>query len=390
MDQNEQKIFFDILAASIWERIPDTTSWNITLETWDHVLQMMINHDLIGVVAHTVMSLPEGIMPSIQWQMELSIHVARLTQAHESINTAIVEIFTALEDAGCNPLLLKGQGIAPFYPKTCLRSCGDIDCYVGMDKFQKSKDVMQTLCTPDDFSNGKLLQHQFDLQYKDITVELHRRLSETPVEWYEKRFQRMFRTYLASSTSTVEIAQERIRVLNPQYNALYVFVHLAHHYAFQGIGFRQFIDLAMILHHDYRNINTKQLKSDLEESGCLQAWQILSGILHYQLGMPQIEIPLYDSTLANRSQGNVLDCIINGWNFGNRDKKSGAEDVDYSMNNKLSHKISKLMSIYKKSQRSSDLFPHITFLNIVSTFIHGVQHRWQRIRGTYEEFCLDF
>jgi len=390
MTDNEKGIFFELLRASIWESQPQTSGWKILSDTWDNVLQMMSNHDLLGVVAHTVMSLPFDIMPNPNWQMQISMHVASLTQTHDRLNSTIVELFEALDKANCHPLLLKGQGIATLYPKTCLRSCGDIDCYVGMDNFQKSKDVMQAICSPEDFSRGKLLQHQFDLQYKGVTVELHRRLSETPVEWYEKKFQRMFRTYLGNSTANVSIANSPIRIPDPQCNALYVFIHLAHHYAIEGIGFRQFIDWAMLLYYTYKQIDIDLLKEDLKKTGNLRAWQILSGILHYQLGMDIDKIPLYDSKLAELSQSEVLIHIINGWNFGKTNDKRHGKKKDYSMSFNPITNIKKLKHVYSKSKHCGLLYPNIGLLNMFSTVEHALLHRWQKFCGTYVQFDMDF
>ena len=61
--------------------------------------------------------------------------IYRNTSTHVKLNRNISRLVALFREAGIDPVLLKGQGIALNYPEPMLRECGDIDLYVGPEQY---------------------------------------------------------------------------------------------------------------------------------------------------------------------------------------------------------------------------------------------------------------
>lgn len=103
-----------------------------------------------------------------------------------------------------------------------------------------------------------------------------------------------------------------------QFYVIYIFEHLLKHLRYEGVGVRQFIDWAMLLYNAMNTsaLSVPTLESDLRRFHLLDAWQVLGGILVYQIGLPKDKFPLWKERKARQSQGKNLDFIVECGNFG--------------------------------------------------------------------------
>lgn len=330
MNKKEQSLFFYILRRALWGNEHDAQVVDyegVDSNVWSNVLTALEGHGLLAFAADALMRLNEELpvdkqLPPMK-TFELLQFSANIAQTHFELNNAVAKIFGLLEEAGVKPILLKGQGLAAIYPIANTRSCGDIDIYVGEKGYSKAKEIIDSMCSDAEIAQSQEDPHQYHIAHGDIIYELHPVAGFCADSLRQKKYEKWSSEQL--STDRCEYVNIKdyndenhvVAVPNLQFNVTYLFDHLCRHLRFQGVGFRQFVDIAILLHQiAQKKICMDTFEADLRCCGLLKAWKLLSGILVINLGLPEDECPLYDSQQAIDSQGTILDNIIRDMDFG--------------------------------------------------------------------------
>lgn len=289
--------FFAILRAAIWGGDIDGRG------EWDGVIAELKRHGLIGVAADVLVgkcSLTEN------QEDEILRLMGRLVQWHYDLEEVIVRIFPLLEDNGVRPVLLKGQGLSRLYPMENTRACGDVDVFVGLSDFQKAMCLLGANADECHVQEDKM---HGDVEIGDVHVEVHYRVTNGAITGMADDMNQWLETQFLCNSQRMDFQGSSILVPSLETNAIYVFEHLLRHLRNGGVGIRQFVDWLMVL----KALNGKSI--DIDER-LLRPWQVLGGILVYQLGLPVSLFPRWDEGLARKSQGEVLRYIMNSGNFG--------------------------------------------------------------------------
>lgn len=314
-----------MLRAALWQREADAKvfagDW-----AWKPVLAAYLKQDLLGLVTDVILRLPAHLQPSPQEQVMMMNYLGNLIQAHHVLNSRLAEVMPRLEAIGCRPVLLKGQGLSGFYPKTCVRACGDLDIYVGPEKIREAKAVVDALATQDEIASavGSEEGHHYQIKIGGVIYEIHRSIGEAGNEHYAEAFDQLSRSCIETG-ALAQVAlpcadglQAMVTMPSGTFNVWYLLNHLAWHFCYAGIGFRQLCDWLVVLREFNKQAGERELaelKHNLEKIGMLRAWRILGGFLVHQLGLPAQEFPFYDARLAAKTQGYLLDEVCNGSRF---------------------------------------------------------------------------
>lgn len=346
MIQKEQDIFFSLLRISLWNREKDKLYLYRLLErcdfSWQAILKAFEDHALLGVVADTIITLSKHIDLNEQQQNHIFQYVANAHQKHFQTQKAILNVFSKLEETGCNPILLKGEGLAQFYPPRCIRACGDVDVYVGQNDFEKAVACIQSLCDTNDVDHAKLGNHDYLIQYKGIPFEIHFKPGYASVEKAEQRFQELAKYWLVpEKCQSITILGKQILIPAAQYNILYVFEHLARHYRNSELGIRQFLDWTLLL--EKTEFQESVLKTHLEELQVLDAWRRLAGVLHDGFGMENV--PFFESNRRKQSK-KIINVVISRGNF-----------AQHLTTQETKGSIYYILSLFKRSSEIALVFP---------------------------------
>lgn len=387
MTKQEQTIFFELLRAALWEREADPHvfqgDWS-----WHQLLQSFQDHAVLGIVAHTILNLPPEYQPDIQQQSQIFQTVASLVQTHQTLNQAAGEMMALLQAAGCTPVLLKGQGLVKYYPKNCLRSCGDIDIYVGPDQMQRAVEAITSKVQAEvgEITDPHEMDHHLQFTLHDIVYEIHRYPGIAGNLHYKHEYQQTAQPYLQPAQTefvNLETPSGSVSVCVPtsQFNSWYIFNHLLQHYREGGVGIRQFCDWLQVL----RSVEDAEASSNLASSlstilaqlGLQRAWQILGGILVHQLGLPAEKFPLYDESKAKQSQGHVLQEIILGHNFRFHSATDGYKQIPHGI-----HRIwSGMKEVYLIARPLSVISPLYPLSYMIYRMRFGVNGVVERRKG---------
>lgn len=155
------------------------------------------------------------------------------------------------------------------------------------------------------------------MHFGNIEVELHGTV--------HGNFGSKFNTYLDKKQDELFIKKNfrhwcyngvEISMPSADFDALFIFIHFLKHFYFGGLGLRQICDWTMFLHKNLQHIDRAELENDIKKLGVLREWQTFGCFAVKYLGLPEEEMPMYNSKYTKNSD-RIRDFLIASGNFGN-------------------------------------------------------------------------
>ena len=314
MNRTEQS-FFALLRAGLWNS-PIEEKLFTDAVNWELLLKMASMQTVCGVLYEGIQKLPSEQQPSTHLMRKLYQRVIRMEQSHGLLNQGLTEVVTLLNLAGIDSILLKGQGVAQNYPIPVRRQCGDIDLFVGKEACERAcKVLLDGGAKPRNGVLGKNVKHE-SFYWNEICIELHFLAEKLPNPFENRRFQVWTAHWLQKEKLRVWKLGEAFISLPPvQFDALYIFNHLYHHFIVGGVGLRQLCDWAMYLHTFKDEIDREELLKDLKSMGLLKPWQVFGCIVVDALGLSVEDFPFYEEKQRKNKQ-KIWKVILRLGNFG--------------------------------------------------------------------------
>ena len=152
-----------------------------------------------------------------------------------SITKNLIEtIKTEFNNSGIEYFFVKGGVIADYYPTPPLRTMGDCDIHLHSEDRPRASAILKKLGFEreihDDISEWRFHNGKFVVELHECLYEDTRRTTEKEMELFRNDWD-----YVCNNK------------LNPEYHFVYVLYHLKKHLLLRGVGFRQFIDLVIML-----------------------------------------------------------------------------------------------------------------------------------------------
>ena len=313
MEPIVEQTFWELLRAGLWE-IQPLIETKLTDEQWAEVMKHAKQQTLLGVLFDGMLRLPIDLQPNEETRMKWFWKVNHIEKSNRKRNKVLVEFTEKLKEYDIPSLLLKGQSYAVMYPQPLHRQCGDIDLFIGKKYYEKTCALAKEWGMTSDKNNESPIHKE--CAWQGVTIELHRKISNIPrlshhyplVGWCESELE-MSNTSFVPSTESLSV-----RIPSPSFNALYVFFHLYQHFLINGVGLRQLCDWARLLHIYKGAYDCHELEERLSKMGILHPWRVFGTLLVNQLGLPQEEFPLYQS--SEKKAEKVLEMIKIDGNFG--------------------------------------------------------------------------
>lgn len=361
MNAIEQNIFFELLRSSLWGTKVNYEEWPKGWD-WLPILKTVKGQALVTLMLEPILALPENLQPDGATIENYSKQMGANMLRHGSLNKDLNEILRLLESKGFRPVLLKGQGNSTFYPKPLLRKCGDLDIYVGLDRFEEACAVLRSW-KPELCSVGKDVKKHTDFHFGKTEVELHRYVEVQHYPYPDKPFQTIIKREF-ENREFVEIGGGQVSIPPKRVNALYVFDHLWNHVRRGGVGLRQFCDLAMVLHKTYQYIDANLLASDLKQMKMREEWLLVGNLLVRYMGFPKTEFPFYKDIDGNKVKA-LLRLVLTDGNFGtSRGKEMGK--------GYFSAKVSKISLDAERSLQLAQVSKRLALKVFTGRFLQGM------------------
>ena len=251
--------------------------------------------------------LEKGIDPANNMRMKAVCMQNMQTQA--KLQIVLERAWKALEKAGIQPVLMKGAGLAALYPDPSMRQWGDIDLFVGKEQYHPACAVMRETF-PNALKFDEELDHykHYNIIADGVSIETHRVSVSMTHPMDVRRYAKM-EAFGVKHASELKIGDLRLKVFEPTFNALFVFLHSWEHMMTKGAGVRQLCDLAMLLHTNKEAIDTRLLRQWLKALHLYDVWQLYAYNLVQSLGYPREEMLFYTESVASRAEKMMADLL---------------------------------------------------------------------------------
>ena len=352
--------YLSLVKAALWAE-PDKT-FTVNSERWLEFVRLNIMQGTGPLVFPHLLA--QADLPSTA-KMQMKSVCLTTMQQQVQLQYTLETAWRALESAGIKAVLMKGAGLAAFYPEPQCRPWGDIDLYVGPEQYHPACAVMR-----DTFPNALKFDEELD-HYKHynliadgVSIEVHRVTIGLQHPADERRYARMEHTGMKDSRKLTVNGFE-VSVFEPTFNALLIMFHSWEHMLTKGANLRQVCDLTLLLHHYTGDIDRPRLKRWLKSLHLLDVWQLFMGMAVDYLRLPQEEAPFYTDKVSGRAERLMKDLLA-----GQLDD-SLASHKGTAPTNRILRKFHTMQERLANARRMQPYSPSYARHMAVTTLLHG-------------------
>lgn len=361
-----EKLFIALLRAGLWGGALDTSLFKGTID-WDRIYRLSMEQTVLAIVGDGLEQLPTGVRPPRSLIYKWSAQTIAIERRNETLNAFLPKLSRFLQKNHVKFWIMKGQGLARHYINPQHRQSGDIDISVEDSNFEKVKILLSALPHRDEECSLDMLHYALNVD--GVELELHgnmnsrinRDVDKHFGAWLEKcMYEAPLTTYREKDTS--------IPIPSPDFNALYVFMHLFRHYLQGGIGLRQVCDWACLLADCHEALDIKDLEVTLNSFHLMKAWQYFGYVAVNSLGLAKEKMPFYCDTCAKEASI-ILTNILKQGNFGHNNKYLSKQPGAYFLR--------KVHSFYYKNKAKLEhlpLFPNETIYSILTGWKYSLTY----------------
>lgn len=304
--------FFHLLRCALWEKNAEVTLFaDVSDADWEQLYQMAYRQAVIGLIYDALITLPDACQPPRNLKLKWFMMVQKIEQSNLMLNQSLAEASTHLHQANINHILMKGQGVASFYPNPLRRQTGDIDLF-----FPSPADYSKALewIRMQSIQESEVIKH-ISFHWNDAHLEFHDHLDLLHYPIANRRMQHYFAEKLKTDGyETITINGKLVRMLPPELNMIFVMLHALNHFLPVGVGLRQLCDWARYVHTHRNQADKEALTKLFERTGLLRLANAFASIQINYLGLDPALIPF---EYVPEPLGDVLlQDILEGGNFG--------------------------------------------------------------------------
>lgn len=365
-----ESVFLSLLRASLWGGGVDVP---YGFNDWGKVFALAKAQSVLALVADVALKEDSvcAALPDTSKE-KLKKFVMANMMTHTMLNKTLVQVVTLLNESGVNSVLLKGQGVARNYPVTELRTCGDIDIYVGSRNYLKACEMLEAVATwREDGIPMENVKH-YDIRIGKTTVEIHRFSDVNASKHYDKIYQKYSDDGLTNDLRVLDFAGSAVNTPSDTFNAFYIFNHLWHHFITSGVGLRQFCDWMLFLHNRKDDLDLVKLRCIIDDMDLMKPWQAFGCVLVDVLGMPAEEFPFYDAR-QSRKVRRIMKHVLAEGNFGHERSMYG----DRKRENYLYRKVKSFLLHTGRSLQLFIMFPSHIVRQFCNTVRIGFRAVWK-------------
>ena len=285
---------------------------------WQELLSFAKKQTIIGIFWQGIQRLGDvANKPSedevMDWMGEYTKIVRRNTKTDDAV--AWLAKFMHSNDIGF--FVFKGQTVASYYPTSEIRTSGDVDFYVFKRDWGRAKSLLEKEVTITDDHSGQHLKFTKD----GIPFEIHYHTAVFASGSKQRYWDELIDSYFEDVLDHVDINNVSVPTLPPTINAIYLFIHIYHHFLKEGIALRQFIDWMMFFESKHDEIVVSELTAKLERLGLLRAFKAFGAILTEVLGMETKYFPYSLTDNDKKYVDRILAIVLRYGNFGKYGRK---------------------------------------------------------------------
>ena len=309
------ELFLRLVRNALWqsdEALPEEVSANMSA----NLLRGGKEQGMLGLVIDALLRSKVRV-PQDQ-VLELMVTLMKVKRSNELVNGGLRRLKTLLDERGIDFLVVKGQTVGAYYPDPTLRQAGDIDYYCDAKNFPKAREAMREAWGIEADAQGSRCHIHYD--YQNVIYEAHFALTN----FHSRKVNRCWQRWVDEDEGcVVNVDGMEVRALSPTLHTLFIFIHLYSHLLGVGVGFRQFCDLAVMLHACREEIDHDRLRGMLRTLGMERAFRAVGCILTESLGMPAEDLGYALSDKDRRYAQRLFAIVRYRGNMGHYNKRYG-------------------------------------------------------------------
>lgn len=364
----ENTLFFELLKAAVWDREVDTALFDSPAFKWPLILNQAANQSVLPLIADKALSLPPHLLPPHETVIKLMLCIKQTEGLNRKLNGLLKKISDIYGEQSIPLVLLKGPGVAANYPHPLRRSPGDLDIYLyGRGDYEKANRWVSAngfKYHVDDLRDG---HRAFEMD--GFTIENHKYITFFERQKYNRLLERELRKVVDSDGfAKIEIDGTVVKILPPELNAFYVFLHMFFHFIHSGVGFRQVIDWILLLSKYRAQIDEESFTRLVKSFDLLYPMQLFAAAAVKYLGADTAVFPFplkHDKGYSDR----IIHDILEGGNFGfHREGRPGSKWGSLWFSYKAV--VKKTVGFIGMAPHYTVIIPAIKFINRIKLLLH--------------------
>ena len=310
-------LFYELLRVSIGKsnslsKAPSGEEWKLMFDTAQR-------QSLVGVCFSGVKSLEkQKYNPPLELFYEWLAQTTSIQQRNDTMNMRCSELMKMVHNDGREGCILKGQGVACYYPESIssFRQSGDIDLWLSGSRYEVL-DWVKSKCGDTDVTNCHVDMSVF----KDVEVEVHfragslfNRLKDAGFrKWLDHEKERQLHNLIELPNG------EKINTPTIEFNIVFLLAHMHRHFFSEGLGLRQVMDyyFLLVIAHE-RNVDIGDSIITCNRLGLNSFAEGLMFVMSYVFGMDEKMMPWTPDVMTGKA---ILSDIEAGGNFGHFDSQ---------------------------------------------------------------------
>ena len=314
---NNQKAFFILLQAGLWERDVELRNYGNT--NFTEILRLAEEQAVLGLVAAGLDHV-KGQKPPKEEVLRVIGKMVQLEHRNNAMNDFICGIIQEMRKDGIYALLVKGQGIAQCYERPSWRACGDVDLLLSESNFDKAYLFLSP--SAQHIDREESYSRHIGMTIDSWVVELHGSMRSGLSSRMDKVIDEIQSDcFLAGKVRSWRNGKTDVFLPGVDNDILFIFTHFLKHFYKGGIGLRQICDWCRLLWTYRTIINVTLLEKRLRRMGLMSEWKAFGAFAIKYLGMPEEAMPLYSTSAKWKRKADLIcSFIMEVGNFGhNRD-----------------------------------------------------------------------
>jgi len=256
---------------------------NIKSNEWDNILKLSSPHSVTAIVWDAIKKLPEEFHPTKMSAVKWIISTEKLENSFFYKEKIAEDVLSLFQKNNIDFIIMKGFGLASYYPVSKHRRFSDIDFY----PFNRTKDINLLVEKELNVKINKDSVNENVFVYKQTLFENHVYLINTKVHKSAKKLENHLEELAHLPSESINLGNIAIKLPSADFNAIFLTNHCASHFGSAEISLRHICDWGMFLKHEYKNINYNKVINILKEAGKYNFLLILNNILTQYFNMDE-------------------------------------------------------------------------------------------------------
>ena len=213
--------FFNLIKVAVDNK--EKLSGIPTPEEWKNLYLLAKQHTLVGILFSAIEKLPKEQRPPRPILLKWFAATEIIQEKNLQVNADAAKMCEVIRKDGLRCVVLKGQGIATYYPDPSLRQCGDIDLWIEGG----SKKVINYLRTKSDVWDIFYTHAEYEAPVS-TKVEVHHHPTYLYNPIYLKRLNQYFEAQDDLFENFVELPNGYGKLFVPtiEFNRYYILQHI--------------------------------------------------------------------------------------------------------------------------------------------------------------------